>query len=45
MQFKEHQNRLWRAMINLIEDFRKGSIQYTNLVYGLESALDAGEFR
>jgi hypothetical protein len=45
MQFKEHQNRLWRAMINLIEDFRKGSIQYTNLVYGLESALDAGEFK
>jgi hypothetical protein len=45
MQFNEHQNRLWRTMINLIEDFRKGQISYTNLVYRLEGALDAGEFK
>ena len=45
MQFNEHQNRLWRIMINLIEDFRKGKISYTALVYGLEGALDAGEFK
>jgi len=44
MQFNEYQNRLWHNMITLIENFRKGKIQYSNLVYGLEGAFDAGEF-
>jgi hypothetical protein len=44
MQLSEHQKRLWCNMISAIEDFRKGKIQYTTLVYGLESSLDAGEF-
>jgi hypothetical protein len=45
MKFNEHQKSLWHKMINLIEDFRKSKIQYTNLVYGLEGALYAGEFK
>ncbi|MCB0573940.1 MAG: hypothetical protein KDC61_05165 [Saprospiraceae bacterium] len=44
MQFNEHQNRLCYDMIGMIEDYRKGKTQYTALVYGLEGALDAGEF-
>ena len=32
-------------MLKSIEDFRKGKLQYYDLVYGLEGALDAGEFR
>ena len=44
MQFNEHQNRLWHDMIGMIEDYRKGKTQYTALVYGLEGALDVGEF-
>ena len=45
MQFNEHQNRLWRNMISVIEDFRKGKIQYSDTVSKLEGALDAGEFK
>lgn len=45
MQFNEHQNRLWRNMISVIEDFRKGKIQYSDAVNGLEGALEAGEFK
>lgn len=45
MEFNEHQNRLWRSMGSIIEDFRKGKIQYSALVYGLEGSLDAGEFK
>ena len=45
MCFNEHQTRLWRNMISLIEDFRKGKIQYSNVVYGLEGALNAGDFK
>ncbi len=32
-------------MLAMIQDFRKGKIQYSNLVYGLEGSLDAGEFK
>lgn len=45
MQFNEHQSRLWRDMIIAIEDFRKGKIQYSALVYRLEGSIDAGEFK
>ncbi|MEM7382785.1 MAG: hypothetical protein AAF400_00405 [Bacteroidota bacterium] len=45
MKFNEHQSRLWGNMIRAIEDFRKEKIQYFDLVYGLESALYAGEFK
>lgn len=44
MQLSEHQQRLWCNMVSAIEDFRKGKIQYTTLVYELESSLDTGEF-
>ncbi len=43
--FNEHQSRLWRRMLKFIEDFREGKMQYFNLVYELEGALDAGEFK
>ncbi len=45
MKFNETQSRLWANMINVIEDFRKGNINYYDLVYELEGALDAGEFK
>jgi Immunity protein 26 len=45
MLFNEQQSRLWCNMISSIEDFRKGRIQYSTLVYGLEGTLDAGEFK
>ena len=44
MQLSEHQQRLWCNMVSAIEDFRKGKIQYTTLVYELESSLDAAQF-
>ena len=45
MEFNELQLRLWNDMLKAIEDFRDGKIKYFDLVYGLEGALDAGEFR
>lgn len=45
MLFNEKQSKLWLNMINAIIDFRKGKIRYTTLVYGLEGALDEGEFK
>jgi hypothetical protein len=45
MKFNEHQNRVWHSMNSTIEDFRKGKISFTALVYGLEGSLDAGEFK
>lgn len=45
MQFNEHQSRLWNSMIQSIEDFRKGKLQYYDFVGELEGALDAGEFQ
>ena len=45
MPFNEHQSRLWYGMLTSIGDFRKGELQYFDLVYDLEGALDAGEFK
>ncbi len=45
MTFSEQQLRLWHTMISIIEDFRKGESQYCDLVYELEGALDAGNFK
>jgi hypothetical protein len=45
MIFNKQQDKLWLTMISLIGDFRKGDIQYSALVYGLEGALDVGEFK
>ena len=45
MLFNEHQSSLWNGMLKFIEDFRKGKLQYYDLVYELEGALDAGEFK
>jgi len=45
MLLNEHQLRLWDRMLQSIESFRKGELQYFNLVYDLEGALDAGEFK
>jgi hypothetical protein len=45
MVFNEHQLRLWRGMLKSIESFRKDELLYRKLVYGLEGALDAGEFK
>jgi hypothetical protein len=44
MLFNKQQSKLWYSMISTIEDFRNEKIQYSTLVYGLEGALDAGEF-
>jgi hypothetical protein len=41
----EHQSRLWRRMLQSIEDFRQGNLKYYDFVGILEGALDAGEFR
>lgn len=45
MQLNKHQNRLWRTMIDVIKDFRKGKIKFSDAVSKLEGALDAGEFK
>ncbi|WP_199142019.1 hypothetical protein [Pedobacter sp. ASV12] len=45
MRFSEHQLRLWKTMLKSIEDFRKGNLQYLDLVDRLEGALYAGEFK
>ena len=44
MLLNEHQIRLLGYMLNLIEQFREGECSFYDLVYGLEGALDAGEF-
>lgn len=41
----DHQLRLWRGMLQLIEEFRRGKLKYYEFVGALEAALDAGEFR
>jgi len=45
MIFNELQSKLWNNMLKALEDFRIGNIQYYDLVYELEGALDAGEFK
>jgi len=45
MPFNEHQLRLLIEMIEAIGFFRKGQLQFSDLVRGLEGALDAGEFK
>lgn len=45
MQFSEYQSRLWHRMLKSIECFRKGEIQYYDLVSELEGSLDAGDFQ
>ena len=41
----EHQSRLLRNMLQLVEQFRQGQLKYYDFVGALEGALDAGEFR
>lgn len=41
----EHQSRLWRRMLQLIEEYKQGTLNYYEFVGALEGALDAGEFR
>ncbi|WP_162574052.1 hypothetical protein [Variovorax sp. PBL-H6] len=41
----EHQSRLLRKMLQLIEQFRQGKLEYYDFVGALEGTLDAGEFR
>ena len=43
--FNSHQERLWREMLQSIDEFRSGKTGYFQFVGKLESALDAGEFR
>lgn len=45
MLFNGHQSRLWGRMIQRIEDFRNGKLQYSELVHELEGMLDACEFK
>jgi hypothetical protein len=45
MIFNEIQLKLWSEMIQNIKSFRRGNIQYSDLVYELEGALDAGEYK
>jgi hypothetical protein len=40
----EHQRRLWKEMIDLIESYSRGEIEFGTLVGSLEGALDAAEF-
>jgi hypothetical protein len=44
MLFNEHQATLWKHMLQSIEDFKDGKLQYYNFVSELEGALDAGDF-
>jgi hypothetical protein len=41
----EHQSRLLRKMLQLVEQFRQGGLKYYDFVGALEGTLDAGEFR
>jgi hypothetical protein len=45
MIFNEHQLRLWSNMLKAIEKYRKGGLQYFDVVGELEGALDAGSFK
>lgn len=43
--FSKQQSRLWQNMLQLIEDYRKGIINYYDFVGKLEGVFDAGDFR
>jgi hypothetical protein len=45
MEFNKIQTRMWAQMIKSIERYRKGELNYTDLIYGLEGSLDAGEYQ
>jgi hypothetical protein len=45
MEFNELQKRLWANMLHSTESYRKGELCYSDFVYGLEGALDAGGFQ
>lgn len=45
MKFNELQKRLWANMLKSTESYRKGELCYSELVYGLEGSLDAGEYQ
>lgn len=45
MQMNPRQERLWRRMIALIDEFRVAKVEFFSLVGELEGALEAGEFR
>lgn len=40
----EHQRRMWKRMIDLIDDYQRGATGFAQMVGALEGALDAGEF-
>jgi hypothetical protein len=41
----EHQSRILRDMLQLVDRFRQGQLKYYDFVGALEGALDAGDFR
>jgi len=41
----EHQDRVWRLMLQTVENYNSGNISFPELVTGLEGAFEAGEFR
>jgi len=45
MEFNELQRRLWANMLKSTENYRKGELCYSDFIYGLEGALDAGEYQ
>jgi len=45
MDFNELQKRLWADMLKSTESYRKGELCYSDFIYGLEGALDAGEYQ
>ncbi len=45
MQFNKLQSKLWANMLELIKKFRKEEINYSELIYRLEGALDAGDYQ
>lgn len=45
MLFNEYQYKLWCKMLSFIRAFHNGELSYWDLVYSLEGALNAGEFK
>lgn len=43
--FNEHQVRLWKKMVDFLEEYRNDKRSLESLVDTLENSLDAGEFK
>jgi len=43
--FTEHQIKIWKGMITLIDQYKKGLVIFPQLVNGLQGLLDAGDYK